>query len=260
MSTVFAVVNQKGGVGKTTTAVNLAASLALNGKRTLLVDLDPQGNATSGVGIDKRTVGRAGSGAPCSAYDMLINEIPAAEAVIPTGIRNLSLIPSNLDLAGAEIELIPRIARETVLRAALEPIKPEFDYVFIDSPPSLGLLTINALVAADSAIVPIQCEYYAMEGVSQLVKTVNIVRRQLNPVLEIGLVVMTMYDNRVKLNQQVVEEVRAAFPEKVARRLVPRNVRIAESPSHGLPVVEYDPRSRGAVAYEEIAKEILGRG
>jgi len=252
MATVYAVVNQKGGTGKTTTAVNLAASLADEGKRVLLVDLDPQGNATGGLGIPKTL--------SLSTYDVLINGASVAESTVDTALQRLRVLPSNLDLAGAEIELMPRLSRETVLRESLNAIRDDYDYIFVDAPPSLGLLTLNALVAADSAIVPVQCEYYALEGVSQLLKTIELVRRHLNPTLEIGLVVLTMYDNRVRLNQQVMEEVRGVFKEKVARHVVPRNVRIAEAPSHGLPVTEYDPRSRGAIAYRELAKEILKNG
>jgi chromosome partitioning protein len=253
---VYAVVNQKGGVGKTTTAINVAAALAGAGKQVLLVDLDPQGNATSGLGIDKQAIGTPGSPIKTSVYDILINDASVCETVTTTSVEGLFILPANLDLAGAEVELIPRLARETVLRTALSEIRDCYDYVFIDAPPSLGILTINALVAADAAMVPIQCEYYALEGVSQLVKTINLVKRQLNPGLEIGLVVMTMYDNRVKLNQQVVEEVRGFFGERVSQTLVPRNVRIAEAPSHGMPVTAYDRRSRGAQAYREIAREV----
>ncbi len=252
MATVYAVVNQKGGTGKTTTAVNLAASLADEGKRVLLVDLDPQGNATGGLGIPKTLA--------LSTYDVLINGASVADSTVDTALHRLRVLPSNLDLAGAEIELMPRLSRETVLRESLNAIRHEYDYIFVDAPPSLGLLTLNALVAADSAIVPVQCEYYALEGVSQLLKTIDLVRRHLNPTLEIGLVVLTMYDNRVRLNQQVMEEVRSVFKDKVARHVVPRNVRVAEAPSHGLPVTEYDPRSRGAIAYRELAKEILKNG
>lgn len=261
MGIVYAVVNQKGGVGKTTTAVNLAACLALLDKRVLLIDLDPQGNATSGVGVDKNAIGHEGNSVQKSTYDVLINDTPLAEAIVPTGIiAHLDLVPSNLDLAGAELELMPRMARETFLRRALAPVRDAYDVVLLDAPPSLGLLTINGLVAADSAIIPIQCEYYALEGVSQLMKMIDLVQRQLNPALEIGLVVMTMFDNRVRLAQQVVAEVRAVFRDRVARTVVPRNVRLSEAPSHGLPIALYDPRSRGAHAYREIAQEVLRNG
>lgn len=263
MGIVYAVVNQKGGVGKTTTAVNVAACLALAGKRVLLVDLDPQGHATSGLGVDKSAIGHAGNSIQKSTYDVLVHATPLTEAVAPTAIANLFLVPANLVLAGAEMELMPRMMREivqTVLKRALASVREDYDFILIDAPPSLGLLTVNALVAADSVIVPVQCEYYALEGVSQLVRTLDLVRRDLNPDLEIGLVVLTMYDNRVKLAQQVVAEVKQVFREKVARTIVPRNVRLSEAPSHGLPVAVYDPRSRGALAYREIAQEVMKNG
>ena len=249
MSIVYAVVNQKGGTGKTTTAVNLSACLADAGKQVLLVDLDPQGNATSGLGIPKTK-------SP-SVYDVLINGASLDTAIVHTPVERLRLVPSNIDLAGAELELMPRLSRETVLRDSISEVRKQCDFVIIDSPPALGLLTLNALVAADAAIVPIQCEYYALEGVSQLTKTIELVRKHLNPTLQIGMVVLTMFDNRVRLSQQVVDEVRGVFKERVARQLIPRNVRIAEAPSHGLPITTYDPRSRGAVAYRGIAEEIL---
>lgn len=260
MGIVYAVVNQKGGVGKTTTAVNLAAALALVGKRVLLLDLDPQGNATSGVGIDKNTIGSPESSVQNSTYDVLINETSLQNATTATSIENLFLVPSNLDLAGAEIELISRISREMCLKNALRGSEGHYDYIFIDAPPSLGLLTLNALTAADGVILPIQCEYYALEGVSQLLRTFDLVKRQLNPSLEIAKVILTMYDNRVRLAQQVVAEVKEVFKEKVAATIIPRNVRLSEAPSHGLPVMVYDPKSRGAVAYREIAQEILEHG
>jgi len=260
MGVVYAVVNQKGGVGKTTTAINVAACLALIEKRVLLIDLDPQGNATSGVGVDKNTIGHAGNSIQSSVYDALVNDLPLSAAIVPTRVPHLDLVPANLDLAGAELELMPRMARETFLKRALAPIREDYEFVLIDAPPSLGLLTINSLVAADAAILPIQCEYYALEGVSQLMKMIDLVQRQLNPRLEIGLVVMTMYDNRVRLAQQVVAEVREVFRDRVARTVVPRNVRLSEAPSHGLPIALYDPRSRGALAYREIAQEVLRNG
>jgi chromosome partitioning protein len=260
MGVVYVVVNQKGGVGKTTTAVNVAACLAMAGQRVLLVDLDPQGHATSGLGVDKNAIGHPGNTVQSSTYDVLINDLPAAEAVIPTRHENLWLLPANLDLAGAELEMISRMSREALLKRALAGVRDGYDFLFIDAPPSLGLLTVNGLVAADAAIVPIQCEYYALEGVSQLMKTIDLVRLHLNPRLEIGLIVLTMYDNRVKLAQQVVAEVKQAFRDKVARTIVPRNVRLSEAPGFGLPAAHYDPRSRGAAAYREIAQEVLRDG
>jgi chromosome partitioning protein len=256
MGIVYAVVNQKGGVGKTTTAVNVCAGLAQQGHKTLLIDLDAQGNATSGLGVDKNTIGEAGNPAKASTYDVLVDGVAISEAVVATEVENLSLLSSNIDLAGADLELSGRISREHVLRDALEPVRDKFEFIIIDAPPSLGLLTVNALVAADSLIIPIQCEYYALEGVSQLMKTVDMIRRRLNPTLDIGLVVMTMYDNRVRTAQQVVAEVRQAFGGKVSRTVVPRNVRLSEAPSHGLPVMVYDPRSKGATAYKVIAEEV----
>jgi chromosome partitioning protein len=259
LATVFAVVNQKGGVGKTTTVVNVAAYLAQAGKSVLLVDMDPQGNATSGLGIDKRSLGlRSGHGAP-SLYDVLINEVPLAEAIQATPIDRLSIAPSHIDLAGAEPELAGRMARETVLKQSIAGVREEYDFILVDAPPSLGLLTVNVLVCADTTLVPIQCEYYALEGVSQLTRTIDLVRRSLNPALTLGLIVLTMYDNRVRSAQQVVEEVRKAFGSKVAKTIVPRNVRLSEAPSHGVPVALYDPRSRGALAYKAITEEILKR-
>ena len=252
MSRVFSVVNQKGGVGKTTTAVNLAACLASAGRTVLLIDSDPQANTTSGIGLDKTR--------ESSIYDVLIDDKEISEAIIRSKIDNLAVLPAHIDLAGAELELMGRMSRESVLRRAIEPIRNSYDYILIDSPPALGLLTINSLVAADEAIVPIQCEYYALEGVAQLLKTIDLVRKHLNPGLEIGMVIMTMYDKRVRLNQQIVDEVRSVFKDKLARRLVPRNVRIAESPSHGLPVTLYDPRSQGAIAYRDIAQEVMKNG
>ncbi len=256
MGKVYSVVNQKGGVGKTTTVVNVSAVLANSGRKVLVVDLDPQGNATSGLGIDKNTVGKADGPYPGSTYDVMIRGMEMTEAIAPTPIENLFILPSNLELAGAELELMPRIAREGVLNAALFDVRDSYDFIFVDAPPSLALLTVNALVAADYLIIPIQCEYYALEGVSLLMRTIGLIRKQLNPQLQIGLVVLTMYDGRARLNQQVVEEVRRVFQDRVARRMVPRNIRIAEAPSHGLPVTQYDSQSRGAAAYREIAQEV----
>jgi chromosome partitioning protein len=253
MGIVYAVVNQKGGVGKTTTAVNLAAYMALAGARVLLVDLDPQGNATSGLGIDRNRV-------KMSAYDVLIEEMPVTEAVIATAIVNLSLLPATLDLAGADLQLMTKISRENRLRQALEPAREIFDVILIDGPPSLGMLTLNALVAADAILLPIQTEYYALEGISQLLKTIDLVKRQLNPTLSIAKVILTMYDNRMRLSRQVVDEVQKFFRDKVSPTIIPRNVRLSEAPSHGLPIALYDPKSRGARAYHDIAQEVLKNG
>jgi len=253
MGLVYGVVNQKGGVGKTTTAVNLAAYMSLAGARVLLIDLDPQGNATSGLGIDRHAV-------PLSTYDVLLDAKPVFEAIVQTQIKDLMLLPSTADLAGAEIELMSKISRECFLRNSLELARLEFDAILIDAPPSLGLLTLNALVAADALIIPIQTEYYALEGISQLAKTVELVKRQLNPSLTIASVVMTMHDGRIRLSNQVVEEVRGYFGDIVSPTLVPRNVRLSEAPSHGASIAVYAPRSRGALAYKQIAQEILKHG
>jgi len=253
MAIVYAVVNQKGGVGKTTTTVNLAAYMALAGAKVLLVDLDPQGNATSGFGIDRSSV-------KTSVYDVLIDGRAVSDTVITTKVANLSLLPATMDLAGADLELMPKISRETFLRQAIEPVRADYDYILIDGPPSLGLLTLNALVAADGIIIPIQTEFYAMEGISQLLKTIELVKRQLNPDLHIARVILTMVDNRTRLAQQVIEDIRNFFRDKVSPTEVPRNVRLSESPSHGLPIALYDPKSRGALAYKKIAQEVLQNG
>jgi len=249
---IVAVANQKGGVGKTTTAVNLGAALAELGQRVLLVDCDPQGNATSGLGIDRRRVER-------SVYDVLLDDVAAALAVRQTVVPGLAILPSTLDLAGAELELVAASTRESRLRDALQPLRAEFAWILIDCPPSLGLLTLNALVAADGVLVPIQCEYYALEGVGQLMSTIQSVRRNMNPALEVEGVLLTMYDGRTNLSLQVAEEVRRAFRDEVFQALVPRNVRLSEAPSHGLPISAYDPRSRGAQVYEAVAREVVAR-
>lgn len=253
MGVIYSVVNQKGGVGKTTTAISLAAYISMAGAKTLLIDLDPQSNATSGLGIDRAAL-------KLSTYDVLIDEKPALEAIISTEIANLSLLPATMDLAGADMELTPRISRESCLRSSLEAVRKEFDVILIDAPPSLGLLTLNALVASDSLIIPIQTEYYALEGISQLLNTVELVKKHLNPGLTIAKVILTMYDNRTNLSKQVAADVQAYFKELVSPTIVPRNVRLSEAPSHGKPICLYDPKSQGALAYEAIAKEVLQDG
>ncbi|MGB9904151.1 MAG: ParA family protein [Desulfotomaculales bacterium] len=250
MGKIIAIANQKGGVGKTTTAINLAAWLGIMKKRVLLVDADPQANATSGLGFDKNRLGK-------TVYNVLIENLPVGKAVLKTGTENLSLLPSGVQLAGAEIEMVGMEKRETVLKNALLPEKNNFDYIFIDCPPSLGLLTINALTAADALLIPVQCEYYSLEGLGQLLNTVQLVKRRLNPELEIEGVVLTMFDGRTNLSIQVVDEVKKYFKEKVFKVIVPRNVRLSEAPSHGKPVMVYDRRSKGAEAYMEMARELL---
>jgi chromosome partitioning protein len=247
---VIAVANQKGGVGKTTTSVNLSACLAEAGKRVLLIDIDPQGNATSGLGVDRKSV-------KASVYDLLLEDMSPLDAMVPTGTDGLFVVPATMDLAGAEIELVPRISRENRLKRVLDPVKDQFDFILMDCPPSLGLLTINALTAADSILIPIQCEYYALEGLSQLMDTFRLVREALNTALEVEGVVLTMFDGRTNLSIQVVEDVKRFFRGKVYRTIITRNVRLSEAPSHGLPITAYDPKSKGAEAYTELAREVI---
>jgi chromosome partitioning protein len=249
---IVAVVNQKGGVGKTTTLLNLGSYLSRLGYRTLLVDLDPQGNLTSGLGVRRELV-------RLSSYDCLIRAVPVRHATLPTELERLDLLPARVDLAGAEVELVTADRRELRLKDAVRPVRTIYDLIFVDCPPSLGLLTVNALVAADEALIPIQCEYYALEGLSQLPRTIELVQRQLNPSLRIGGVVLTMYDGRTNLSEQVATEVRIHFGDLVFQTVVPRSVRLAESPSHGRPIMLYDPQSRGARAYEALALEFRRR-
>jgi chromosome partitioning protein len=247
----IAIFNQKGGVGKTTTNINLAACLAMKGKRILILDIDPQGNTTSGMGISKKGLGR-------TTYEVLIDDkLEPKDAILSTNVKGLDIIPASVQLAGAEIELVQLEGREKRLKKALDKIKSDYDYIFIDCPPSLGLLTINSLTAVDSVLVPIQCEFYALEGVSQLMSTIELVKKNLNPQLEIQGVILSMFDGRTNLSIQVVEEVKKYFREKVYTTVIPRNVRLAEAPSYGLPITQYDPKSRGAEAYIEFAEEFL---
>ena len=248
---VLAVANQKGGVGKTTTTVNLGASLAVLGYRVLVIDLDPQGNATTGLGINSRNL-------DTSIYDVILHDTPLEDCIEPTSLRNLYVAPATIDLAGAEIELVPAFSRELRLRRALEEVKEDYDFVLVDCPPSLGLLTVNALTAASEVLVPIQCEYYALEGLGQLLRNVNLVQSNLNPKLELNVIVLTMYDARTKLAEQVADEVREYFGDRVCRNVVPRTVRLSEAPSFGQPIIVFDPSSRGALAYRELAKEVSG--
>jgi chromosome partitioning protein len=248
---VLAVANQKGGVGKTTTAVNLAASLGEKGWRTLVVDLDPQANATTALGLEPEKV-------EVSTYDVLLSGTAMAECAVVTEFKNLSLAPATVDLAGAEVELVPALSREMRLRQALEGIEEPYDYVLVDCPPSLGLLTINGLTAAKEIVLPIQCEYFALEGVGQLVQNVELVKAHLNPALEISTVVLTMYDARTKLSSQVAADVRNYFGERVTQTVIPRSVRLSEAPSYGQPISIFDPLSRGALAYRELAEEVSG--
>jgi chromosome partitioning protein len=245
------VANQKGGVGKTTTTVNLGACLAELGYRTLVVDLDPQGNASTGLGINPRDLEH-------TMYDVILHETPLEDCIEGRSVRNLFVAPASLDLAGAEIELVPAFSRELRLRRAIDEVKDDYEYVIIDCPPSLGLLTVNGLAAATEVLVPIQCEYYALEGLGQLLRNVELVQKNLNPTLEVSAIVLVMYDARTKLADQVADEVRTHFADQVCRTVIPRTVRLSEAPSYGQPIITFDTSSRGAVAYRDLAKEVSG--
>jgi len=250
MRQIIAVANQKGGVGKTTTAINLGACMALGELKVLIVDIDPQGNATSGIGISK-------DGPQKTVYDVIINSEKVEDVMVPTKIENLYILPANIELAGAELELVSAFSRETQLKNALSEVENIFDIVIIDCPPSLGLLTVNALTAANSLLIPIQCEFFAMEGISQLLRTVNLIKKNLNRKLKIEGILLTMFDSRINLANQVVNEIREHFKEKVFHTVIPRNVALSEAPSHGLPIVMHKTNSRGAEAYTELAKEVI---
>ncbi|ENR1389415.1 ParA family protein [Listeria innocua] len=253
MSKVIALANQKGGVGKTTSSVNLSSSLAFLGKKVLLVDIDPQGNASSGVGVNKGEIEHC-------IYDVLVDDVAIQDVLQKTDLDNLNVIPATIQLAGAEVELVPAISREIRLKKAIDSIRDDYDYVIIDCPPSLGLLTLNALTAADSVLIPVQCEYYALEGLSQLLNTIRVVQKHLNEDLQIEGVLLTMLDARTNLGIQVIEEVKKYFQNKVFNTIIPRNVRLSEAPSHGKPILLYDAKSKGAEVYLELAKEVVAHG
>ncbi|MDF2947394.1 MAG: ParA family protein [Bacillales bacterium] len=250
MSKVISIANQKGGVGKTTTSVNLGACLATLGKKVLLVDIDPQGNATSGVGVDKADINHC-------IYDVLVDDVEIKNVIKPTTVENLYIAPATIQLAGAEIELVSTISREIRLKRAIDTIRGQYDYIIIDCPPSVGLLTLNSLTASDSVLIPVQCEYYALEGLSQLLNTIRLVQKHLNSNLMIEGVLLTMLDARTNLGLQVIQEVKKYFQEKVYKTVIPRNVRLSEAPSHGKPIILHDPRSKGAEVYLDLAKEVM---
>lgn len=249
LSKIIAIANQKGGVGKTTTAVNLSTILAKRGKKVMLIDADTQGNATSGLGIDKNV--------EKSLYNVLIDEISVLDTLQDTCVKTLKVCPSNVNLAGAEVELVPAMSREYRLKEKLDEVRDQFDFIIIDCPPSLGLITLNSFTAADSVLIPVQCEYYALEGLGQLINTINLVKRHLNKNLEIEGALLTMYDIRTNLSNQVVREVKKYFEDKVYKTVIPRNIKLSEAPSYGMPITLYDPKSKGARAYEKLAREIL---
>ena len=251
-ATIVAVANQKGGVGKSTTAINLGAGLAFQGERVLLVDLDPQGNTTSGLGVDRSAIKH-------STYDLLVDDVAAEDVIEPSSVRDLFLVPATIELAGAEIELVSMFSREHRLENALKTVIDDYDFILIDSPPSLGLLTINGLTAADEVLIPIQCEYYALEGVGQLIRNIQLVQTSLNPQLDVEGVVLTMYDGRTTLSKQVTKEVRDHFGKKAYKTVIPRTVRLSEAPSHGEPIEAYDRMNRGAIAYRELTREFRRR-
>jgi len=248
---VVSIANQKGGVGKTTTAVNLSSALAKKGKKVLLIDADPQGNATSGLGIDKEI--------DKSIYDVIINEVEINETLKDTNLKKLKVCPSNINLAGAEVELVSLMSREHRLKERIDEIKNLYDYIFIDCPPSLGLITLNAFTASDSVLIPVQCEYYALEGLGQLINTINLVRRHLNKSIEIEGAVLTMFDSRTNLSNQVVKEVKNYFEDRVYKTVIPRNIKLSEAPSYGMPISVYDAKSKGAKCYEKLAKEFIDK-
>mgnify|MGYP003289718082 FL=1 len=249
MGRIISIANQKGGVGKTTTAVNVSAILAKRGKKVMLIDADPQGNASSGLGLEKETEN--------SLYDVLINDVDLESTLQDTTIKTLKVCPSNMNLAGAEVELVSQMSREQRLKEKLDVIKDDFDFIIIDCPPSLGLITLNAFTASDSVLIPVQCEYFALEGLGQLLNTINLVKKHLNKSLEVEGAVLTMYDMRTNLSNQVVKEVKRYFEDKVYKTVIPRNIKLSEAPSYGMPITLYDPKSKGARAYEKLAREIM---